>query len=185
MIARHYLDAFGAEPDGSDAPAIREQALSMLVRAAERAQRIGTPGRAAASFADAAELAVTRRSVEPGPAEGTGELSRGAAALWERAAGAAFIAGQHDLAVEYTPAPPGAATCSSVTPAAGHASRSLPGVPCCRKGATPRPGRSSSRRSTDCASSPTPTPRTRSPGLPTSSSSMGTQTTANGSPPRR
>ena len=101
VIARHYLDAFGAEPDGSDAPAIREQALSMLVRAAERAQRIGTPGRAAASFADAAELAVTRRSVEPGPAEGTGELSRGAAALWERAAGAAFVAGQHDLAVEY------------------------------------------------------------------------------------
>ena len=100
VIARHYLDALGAEPDGSDAPAIREQALSMLVRAAERAQRIGTPGRAAASFADAAELAVTRRSVEPGPAEGTGELSRGAAALWERAAGAAFVAGQHDLAVE-------------------------------------------------------------------------------------
>jgi class 3 adenylate cyclase len=104
VIARHYLDALGAEPDASDASATREQALFMLVRAAERAQRMGTPGRAAASFADAAELAVTGRGDKPSPAGGTGELPSGAAALWERAAGADFVAGQHDRTVEHADA---------------------------------------------------------------------------------
>ena len=104
VIARHYLDALGAEPDDSDASATREQALFMLVRAAERAQRMGTPGRAAASFADAAELAVTGRGDQPSPAGGTGKLPSGAAALWERAAGADFVAGQHDRTVEHADA---------------------------------------------------------------------------------
>ena len=104
VIARHYLDALGAGPDNSDASATREQALSMLVRAAERAQRIGTPGRAAASFADAAELAVICRGDEPSPAGATGELPFSAAALWERAAGANFVAGEHDRAVEHADA---------------------------------------------------------------------------------
>jgi class 3 adenylate cyclase/tetratricopeptide (TPR) repeat protein len=117
LIARHYLDALRAAPDDSDAPATREQALSMLVRAAERARRIGAPGRAAASFADAAELAASRRGTGEGsagaagrvppPAGGQapppagGEAPPRAAALWERAAAADFVAGEHDQAVEH------------------------------------------------------------------------------------
>ena len=104
LIARHYLDALGAEPDDPDASATREQALSMLVRAAERAQRIGTPGRAAASFADAAELAASRGGAQAAPAGGTGERSPLAATLWERAAGADFVAGEHDRAAEHADA---------------------------------------------------------------------------------
>ncbi len=104
LIARHYLDALGAEPDDPDVPATREQALSMLVRAAERAQRTGAPGRAAASFADAAELAAARRGAQPVPASGAGERTPLAAALWERAADADFVAGEHDQAVEHADA---------------------------------------------------------------------------------
>jgi class 3 adenylate cyclase len=104
LIARHYLDAFRAGPDDPDAPATREQALSMLVRAAERAQRTGAPGRAAASFADAAELAASRRGAEEDSAGAASEAPARAATLWERAAGADFVAGEHDQAVEYADA---------------------------------------------------------------------------------
>jgi len=104
LIARHYLDALRAEPDDPDVPATREQALSMLVRAAERAQHIGAPGRAAASFADAAELAAARRGAEEGSAGGPGEGSPLAAELWERAAVADFVAAEHDRAVEHADA---------------------------------------------------------------------------------
>jgi tetratricopeptide (TPR) repeat protein len=148
LIGRHYLDALAAEPDDPDAQATREQALSMLVRGAERAQRVGTPGRAAASFADAAELAArgggemgsasgagemgsasgagemgsasgagemgsasgggetgsASGGAETGSASGAGESPAGAAALWERAAAAGFVAGQHDQAVRHADA---------------------------------------------------------------------------------
>jgi class 3 adenylate cyclase len=100
LIARHYLDALRAGPDDADAAATREQALTMLVRAAERAQRTGAPGRAAASFADAAELAASRRGAGEGSASAAGAAPSLAAALWERAAGADFVAGEHDQAVE-------------------------------------------------------------------------------------
>jgi class 3 adenylate cyclase/tetratricopeptide (TPR) repeat protein len=105
LIARHYLDALGAEPDDPDVPATREQALSMLVRAAERAERVGAPGRAAASFADAAELAASGYGAgAAGSAGGPGEGPPLAATLWERAAGADFVAGEHDRAVEHADA---------------------------------------------------------------------------------
>jgi class 3 adenylate cyclase/tetratricopeptide (TPR) repeat protein len=104
LIARHYLDALGAGPDDPDAPATREQALSMLVRAAERAQRIGAPGRAAASFGDAAELAASRHGAEEGSDGATGDGPARAAALWERAAGADLVVGEHDQAVEHAEA---------------------------------------------------------------------------------
>jgi class 3 adenylate cyclase len=103
LIARHYLDALRAEPDAPDVAATREQALSMLVRAAERAQRTGVPSRAAASFADAAELAASCRGAEEGSA-GAGEGPAFAAALWERAARADFVAGEHDHSVEHAEA---------------------------------------------------------------------------------
>ncbi len=104
LIARHYLDALRAEPDDPDVLATREQALSMLVRAAERAQRTGAPSRAAASFADAAELAASRRGAEEGSAGAAGEGPAFAATLWERAARADFVAGEHDHSVEHADA---------------------------------------------------------------------------------
>ncbi|HLH47643.1 MAG TPA: adenylate/guanylate cyclase domain-containing protein, partial [Acidimicrobiales bacterium] len=69
VVARHYLDAIEADPDAADVPELRAEALAILIRAGERAERAGAPARAAASFAAAADLS------EPGPA----------AALWERA----------------------------------------------------------------------------------------------------
>jgi class 3 adenylate cyclase/tetratricopeptide (TPR) repeat protein len=76
VIARHYLDALNAIPDDPDAGQIRDQAITALIRAGERAERTGAPARAAASYATAAELS------SPGPADRT----EAAAKLWERAA---------------------------------------------------------------------------------------------------
>jgi class 3 adenylate cyclase/predicted ATPase len=79
VIARHYLDALDAVPDDPDAGQIRGQAVGALVRAAERAERTGSPARAAASYAAAAELAAPD-AADPQPSPGI---------LWERAAQAA------------------------------------------------------------------------------------------------
>ena len=78
VIARHYLDALHAVPDDSDAAEIRDQAIAALIRGAERAERIGAPARAAASYAAAAELTPPDAATE-------------AASLWERASEAAEI----------------------------------------------------------------------------------------------
>src|SRR6185437_2464133 len=56
VIARHYLDALHAVPEDPDTGQIREQAVSALTRAAQRAERTGAPARAATSYATAAEL---------------------------------------------------------------------------------------------------------------------------------
>ena len=61
VIAQHYLDALAAVPDDPDTAGLREQAISALMRAAERAERTGAPGSAASSYASAARL----RSVGP------------------------------------------------------------------------------------------------------------------------
>jgi len=79
VIARHYLDALDAIPGDPDAGQIRGQAIAALVRAAERAERTGAPGLAAASYASAAQL--TQADTPDGAA---------AAALWEHAARAAL-----------------------------------------------------------------------------------------------
>jgi hypothetical protein len=79
VIARHYLDALDAIPDDPDAGQIRGQAITALVRAAERAARTGAPGLAAVSYASAAQL--TQADTPDGAA---------AAALWEHAARAAL-----------------------------------------------------------------------------------------------
>jgi class 3 adenylate cyclase/predicted ATPase len=81
VIARHYLDALEAVPGDPDAGQIRAQAIASLVRAAERAKRTGAPALAAASYATAARL--TQADVADGQ-------QTAAAALWERAAGAAL-----------------------------------------------------------------------------------------------
>jgi class 3 adenylate cyclase/tetratricopeptide (TPR) repeat protein len=85
VIAQHYLDALSAIPDDPDAAEIRSQAVTALTRAAERAERTGAPARAAASYAAAAELS---------PPEAV-------AALWERAARAAFADASYPRAVEH------------------------------------------------------------------------------------
>ena len=85
VIARHYLDALEAVPGDPDAGQIREQAISTLIRAAERAGRTGSPARAAASYTAAAELSLADPA---GRAEAAaGQPSAGV--LWERAAEAA------------------------------------------------------------------------------------------------
>ena len=43
VIARHYLDALHAVPDDPDTAQIRGQAITALIRAAERAERTGAP----------------------------------------------------------------------------------------------------------------------------------------------
>ncbi len=91
VIARHYLDAVAAVPTDSDTEAIRTEATSALVRAAERASRAGAPVNAAASYATAAaQMAASARP----------DAVAVAASLWERAAAEEAIAGDVDLAVE-------------------------------------------------------------------------------------
>ena len=96
VIARHYLDALEALPDASDTAEIREQAVGALVRAAERAERTGAPGRAAASYAAAAELNLAD---SPGRAEAA-IAQQSAGVLWERAAEAADINADWPLTIE-------------------------------------------------------------------------------------
>src|SRR5579862_6547126 len=101
VIARHYLDALAAAPDDDDAAATGEAALSMLVRAAERAERAGAPARAALSYATAAGL-VERESEQAGaPNNGAFKAALPAAALWERAARAEVTAANWERAVEH------------------------------------------------------------------------------------
>ncbi len=56
VIAAHLLDALAAVPDDPDAPQLRTQAVTMLTRAGERAERTGAPATAAASYQKAAEI---------------------------------------------------------------------------------------------------------------------------------
>jgi predicted ATPase len=91
VIARHYLDALNTIPDDPDTDEIRRQAITALIRAAERAERTGAPARAAASYATAAQVS---------PPE-TADGKDAAAMLWERAAQAALTAGSWAAAIDY------------------------------------------------------------------------------------
>ena len=91
VIARHYLDALEAVPDDGDAGQIRGQAITALIRAAERAERAGAPAQAAASYATAAELTLPD----------TADVQPAAGMLWERAAQAAVTSGNWAAAVEH------------------------------------------------------------------------------------
>ena len=84
-IARHYRDALTAAPDDSDAGEIREQAVRIGVRAAERANRAGAPATAGDLFEMAAELAE----------QGAGDPAE-PAAWWEKAAAGAKVADDVD-----------------------------------------------------------------------------------------
>ncbi len=97
VIARHYLDALNAMPDDPDTAEIRDEAITALIRAAERAERTGAPALASSSYARAAELAAP-------PGEAANDASAGQPAvgtLWERAALAAVTAGNLSAAVDY------------------------------------------------------------------------------------
>jgi class 3 adenylate cyclase/tetratricopeptide (TPR) repeat protein len=92
VIARHYLDALHAIPDDPDIAEIRGQAITTLIRAAERADRAGAPARAAASYATAAELSTADD-------DAGGQLSAGA--LWVHAADDATAATDYAAAVQH------------------------------------------------------------------------------------
>ena len=91
VIARHYLDALQAVPEDSDNDEIRAQAIGILIRAAERAERTGAPALAASSYATAAGLG----------SSGTPEGQPDVGALWERAADAAVTSADWPAAVEH------------------------------------------------------------------------------------
>ena len=90
VIARHYLDALAAVPDAPDADTTRQQAIAMLTRAAERANRTGAKARAARTYADSAELTA---------ATDTPAAQLRAAQLWEKASEAALDDADWNLAV--------------------------------------------------------------------------------------
>jgi class 3 adenylate cyclase len=92
VVARHYLDGLAAVPDDPDAANIRTQAIAALVRAAERAERSGAPARAAATFAEAAELTEQ--------ADGAGDAVA-AAERWERATAAGSAAADFEAMLRY------------------------------------------------------------------------------------
>jgi tetratricopeptide (TPR) repeat protein len=85
-IARHYRDALTAVPDDPDAEHIRSEAVSALVRGAQRALRSGAPRGASANYTAAAELIDT-----PGAA----------APMWEAAAEADLLVGDWAAAMEH------------------------------------------------------------------------------------
>ena len=96
VIARHYLDALEAVPGAPDVGEIRSQAVAVLVRAAERAQRTGAPAQAAASYASAADLHVQGldASGDTGSWSDAGEL-------WEKAGRAALDGGDYPATLSH------------------------------------------------------------------------------------
>jgi class 3 adenylate cyclase/tetratricopeptide (TPR) repeat protein len=90
VIARHYLDALNAIADDPDTAEIRALATATLIRAAERAQRTGSPAWAAASYATAAELVLAAADDAPD-----------AGLLWEHAAEAALAIANWVAAIDY------------------------------------------------------------------------------------
>ncbi len=91
VIATHLLDALDAVPDDSDVPALRSDAVSMLTRAGERAERTGAPAVATAIYTTAAGLL---------DSTGMPDTDLTAAALRERAGGAANMGGDFVTAIE-------------------------------------------------------------------------------------
>ena len=96
VIARHYLDALAVIPDDADTAEIRGQAISALVRAADRAGRTGAPALATTSYATAAELTSAGM-----PGEEAAHGAKDACTLWECAARAAVANGSWAVATQY------------------------------------------------------------------------------------
>jgi predicted ATPase len=85
-IASHYVEAFEAEPEPSQAELLAESARSALRSAADRAEALGSHGQAIAYWERSMEVTAD-------PAE--------LVILWRRAAAAAEAAGRFDLAEGY------------------------------------------------------------------------------------
>jgi class 3 adenylate cyclase/tetratricopeptide (TPR) repeat protein len=112
-IARHYRDALEAAPDDPDVEHIRSEAVDALVRGAQRALRSGAPRAASVNYATAARLIDGRpgEDIEPSAAESAPHTtsrnapepttSPRAAPLWEAAAQADDIAGDHDAMLRH------------------------------------------------------------------------------------
>ncbi len=101
VIARHYLDALDAVPGDPDTTGIRGQAITILIRAAERARRTGAPAQAASSYATAAELAAQGSAASDQAADDTTAGGPDAGQLLESAAKAAFDGGDSVAAMTY------------------------------------------------------------------------------------
>jgi len=97
VIARHYLDALNAMPDDPDTGEIRGEAITALIRAAERAERTGAPALAGSSYARAADLAAAPAEAEQNASAGQPPVGT----LWERAALAAVTAGDPSAGLDY------------------------------------------------------------------------------------
>jgi len=91
VIARHYADALNAIPRDPGTEAIREQAITAYIRAAERADRTGAPAAAAAGYTIAAQLTL---DAAPGDRPDAGTL-------WEHASDAALSQGDLTAAAEH------------------------------------------------------------------------------------
>jgi class 3 adenylate cyclase/predicted ATPase len=92
VIADHLLAALDALRDDPDTGSVRERAVGMLNRAADRALRTGAPLAAAAAYEKAAQLLSTI---------GTDEADREAAAVREHAGMAAGAGGDSPRALAY------------------------------------------------------------------------------------
>ncbi len=88
VIARHYLDARGAEPQAENAAEMTAEALTFLIRAGNRAERSGALGRAAANYAAAAGISPPEQS----------------ARLLEKASRASHDDGEPEAALSYAEA---------------------------------------------------------------------------------
>ncbi len=75
VIAAHFLDGAAAVPDDQDVSELESEAVTMLVRAGERAERTGSPVAAGTAYATAADLLEK---------SGVAELERRAAQVRER-----------------------------------------------------------------------------------------------------
>jgi tetratricopeptide (TPR) repeat protein len=92
VIARHYLDALDVATGDPDTAEIRELAIGMLTRAADRSERTGAPHPAAQSYALAAEQTELA---------GKEASAVNAAILWEKAGKAARDAADFESAIAY------------------------------------------------------------------------------------
>ncbi|HZG96843.1 MAG TPA: adenylate/guanylate cyclase domain-containing protein [Nocardioidaceae bacterium] len=91
VIATHLLDALHAVPDDPDVPDLRADAITMLTRAGERAERTGAPAVATAIYTTASDLL---------DATHARDTDLAAAALRERAGGTANIGGDFVTAID-------------------------------------------------------------------------------------
>ena len=148
VIARHYLDAMEAVPDDPDAGQICGQAITALIRAAERAERTGAPALASASYAAAARLTMAGKK----PRMGTGRRRRVVGKCRP---------GRHDQSETGPPpsstlAVPAIITCGAARTARGPGPRPPPVQPSAFGATWPKRATSSRLRWRSCAHNPIP-----------------------------